>query len=1274
MLQETAERAWQAVGRAASCGAVSALVCDRSRGTHRRRSRLGLALALLAFSFGCGEYGGGSSSGTGDAASPAEISAAQANEVQAFESEIHPLLRERCATCHDGSVQGIPSFAESDHEEAWRAVSRRDLVRFDEPVDSRLVARLASDGHQCWSNCSEDGLEMLAAIVAWRDLTEELESGEGGEGAPGEPLQVDIPAPVFVEATGTLTQIALSTPTTRGGSPPITFDNDAPNEGFPYGAHLVSWTVRDASGAEVEVLQSVRVIDTTPPTLMVPPPVVVNATESEVAVNLGFASASDLVTGEVTPRNDAPEMFQVGETPVQWRASDDVSNTATAIQMVTVNLLAAGELMIVAPPPVSREAAKEYTMATLGSPTTTGGQPPYDVNHDASYPGFPVGNSVVLWTVEDAAGNTSMATQQVHIYDTIAPTISAPFDRTVDAEGERTEVLLGVPISEDSADPVLTITNDAPSLGFEVGTTVVTWTATDDSGNSASDTQTITVRPLAVSVTAPADRSAEATGAQTEVTLGSATATGGTPPLTITNDAPAGGFGVGTHTVTWTVTDDTGLTGTDTQLVTIEDTTPPILSVPNDVALASATVPVAVSLGEATGVDLSGSSVTISNDAPGGFFYGTTDVVWTATDEAGNSSQGTQRVTVTETGGAVGDPEAGASAYAANCQSCHGADPATNISNIQNGANVPGIEFAIGNVSAMGGLSNLLSQPQTLADIAAFIAEAANPVPPTSDDCTIDEDPMQSIALQRLSKLQYTNTIYDLLHMQLATATADAILEEVELFFAQIPDDHISHGFAGFDQSVTASHVEGWFNVAWTIAGEVTDSNVFLIDFVGESCATDGGDVECRERFVESFGARALRHPLSSEEVAFYTATSDYRELITQFLMAPAFLSHEQYRGELDPSDSNRTQLSAYELASRLSYHFWQTMPDQALFDAAANGDLENDFESVVQAVFDDARTREGLEAFFSGWLRLDEIPQFDTSKPERANFLASDYGYSTEMPTNLDLVAYREAAIDEVLALADYTTFVRDGDLADLFTSNESFASDASLASAYGVSPWLGGSNPPVPFPASQPRAGLLTRAALQMYGDFDSHPILKGARIRTEILCDELVAPADIATPEEAVVHPTDSTRELTEAITEIPGTACAGCHEPFINPVGFPSENFDALGRFRTEEILFDESGDEFYRALVETTTTPRLNSGDSETVDDAVDLSTMIATHAKTHECFARNYYRYEHRRMEVDSTDACEVNALEEALQAEGLQGMLKAAALLPEFKLRTMSN
>ena len=706
--------------------------------------------------------------------------------------------------------------------------------------------------------------------------------------------------------------------------------------------------------------------------------------------------------------------------------------------------------------------------------------------------------------------------------------------------------------------------------------------------------------PAALEVSAPADRSAEATGALTPIALGSASASGGTAPLTITHDAPAGGFGVGTHMVTWTVTDATGETDSDMQ-----------------------------------------------------------------------------RVTVSEVGAIVGDAVAGASTYAANCRICHGGDPGTNISNILNGSTVAGIEHALDTVNTMRGLPSTISQPQTLANLAAFIAAADDsspPPPPPGETCAVDEDPTQPVALQRLSKRQYTNTLRDLLRMQLSAANANAVLAEVEPLLAQIPDDNLSHGFASFDQSVTASHVEGWFNVAWTIASEITGSSSLLVDFVGESCATNASDASCRERFIQSFGARALRHPLSAQELAFYRATTSYRDLVTQLLVAPGFLNHEQYRGNLDPQDADRTVLSPYEVASKLSYHFWQTMPDQALFDAAASGAIVNDYAGVVEDVFEDPRTREGMKSFFGGWLRLDEIPPFDSSKPERANFLAEDYGFGTDLPANLDLVAYRQAAIDEVLALADYTTFVRDGRLADLFTSNASFARDANLAAAYGVTPWAGGSNPPVAFPASQPRAGVLTRAALQMYGDFESHPILKGARIRTEILCDEIVAPADIATPEEAVVHPTFSTRERTEAITEIAGTACAGCHAPFINPVGFPSENFDAFGRFRTEEVVYDDAGDEFFRALVETTSTPRLASSEGGSVADAIELSARVATHEKTNACFARNYYRYQHRRLEVESTDSCEMSSLQASLDADGLQGMLKAAALLPEFRVRTMSN
>ena len=423
--------------------------------------------------------------------------------------------------------------------------------------------------------------------------------------------------------------------------------------------------------------------------------------------------------------------------------------------------------------------------------------------------------------------------------------------------------------------------------------------------------------PGALTISTPPDRAVEATGTLTSVDLGNATASGGTPPLTIAHDAPAGGFGVGSHTVTWTVTDVTGTTETDIQ-----------------------------------------------------------------------------RVTVMEVGALVGDPVAGASAYAANCRACHGTNPATNVARIQNGSTVAGIEHALDTVSAMSGLSSLLSQTQTLANLAAYIDAAANPPPeppsppsppspppttpptptPTGDLCTIDQDPMQPVSLQRLSKLQYTNTLRDLLRMQLSTTNASAVLASIEPLLTQIPDDNITQGFASFDQSVSASHVEGWFDVAWTIAGEITESSSMLVDFVGESCATNASDTSCRQRFVQSFGARALRHPLSSAEVAFYMGTSSYRDLITQLLVAPGFLNHEQYRGALDPQSSDRTELSAYELASKLSYHFWQTMPDQALFDAAANGTIENDFASVVDDVFQRSAHPRGHE----GLLRRLAAPRRD--------------------------------------------------------------------------------------------------------------------------------------------------------------------------------------------------------------------------------------------------------------------------------------------------------
>jgi hypothetical protein len=192
------------------------------------------------------------------------------------------------------------------------------------------------------------------------------------------------------------------------------------------------------------------------------------------------------------------------------------------------------------------------------------------------------------------------------------------------------------------------VSNDAPAL-FPLGTTTVTWTALDASGNSATATQNVTVTApdtQAPSITAPANVTVEATGVTTPVSLGSPVVTDNVDPNpAVSNDAPAA-FPVGTTTVTWTATDASGNSATATQTVTVTDTTAPSITAPGDIGVESSN-PVAVNLGTPTVSDLADPNPAVSNDAPALFPLGTTTVTWTALDASGNSATATQNVTVT---------------------------------------------------------------------------------------------------------------------------------------------------------------------------------------------------------------------------------------------------------------------------------------------------------------------------------------------------------------------------------------------------------------------------------------------------------------------------------------------------------------------------------------------------------------------------------------------------------------------------------------------------
>ena len=550
---------------------------------------------------------------------------------------------------------------------------------------------------------------------------------------------VTAPPDITAEAAGTTTPVQTGTATASDAvdsGPTIT--SDAPST-FPLGTTTVTWTAADSAGNSAVATQTVTVRDTTAPSVTAPSDAEFEATAPLTplsASQYGAATARDAVDSSVAVTSNAPSTFPLGTTTITWTATDDSGNSAVATQTVTVrdttapSVTAPADATLEATAPLTPLGAVQYGTATA----TDIADPGPAVASDAPA-AFPLGATAITWTATDSSGNSATDAQTVTLRDTTAPAITAPSDITAEATGLRTPVLLGTATATDAVDPSVDISNDAPwswnrpgalpsddtaggapaglasgadrgpapvrpaeadrdaPPAFPLGTTTVTWTATDDSGNSATDTQTVTVRDTAPpSITAPPDITAEATGILTVVALGTATATDlADPRPTVASDAPAS-FPLGATAVTWTATDSAGNSATATQMVTIQDTTPPAITAPGDITAEATGLRTGVELGTATATDAVDPSVDVSNDAlwswnrpadlpaageidgapaglasgadrrpeparpaeaerdaPPAFPLGSTTVTWTATDSSGNSATDTQTVTIQDT-------------------------------------------------------------------------------------------------------------------------------------------------------------------------------------------------------------------------------------------------------------------------------------------------------------------------------------------------------------------------------------------------------------------------------------------------------------------------------------------------------------------------------------------------------------------------------------------------------------------------------------------------
>jgi hypothetical protein len=346
-------------------------------------------------------------------------------------------------------------------------------------------------------------------------------------------------------------------------------------------------------------------------------------------------------------------------------------------------------------------------------------------------------------------------------------------------------------------------------------------------------------------------------------------------------------------------------------------------------------------------------------------------------------------------------------------------------------------------------------------------------------------------------------------------------------------------------------------------------------------------------------------------------------EMVIQLaLQSPHFLYRVEL-GEPIDGDGEIIALDDWEIASRLSYLIWGSMPDDTLFAAAAAGALSTpaDIETQARRMLDDPRAHQVIENFHQQWLDYDRI-----KSAGKDGTLFPDYS-----PIIGELMRL------ETASFVDHVVFGDAGDLATLLTAPYSFM-NADLAAFYGVS---GPSGADFELTGGDaPRSGLLSIGALMTLNAHSNQtsPVHRGKLVREQLLCDIMPPPPDdvmITVPEP---DPNSTARERFAQHSADP--ACSGCHE-LLDPIGFGFENYDAVGRYRTMEAgqPIDASG-----AIIQSDVDGAFNG--------VVDLGQKLAQSEDVMACYTQQWFRYGYGRGE-SKQDACTMQALVADMVASG---------------------
>jgi Protein of unknown function (DUF1592)/Protein of unknown function (DUF1588)/Protein of unknown function (DUF1595)/Protein of unknown function (DUF1587)/Protein of unknown function (DUF1585) len=402
--------------------------------------------------------------------------------------------------------------------------------------------------------------------------------------------------------------------------------------------------------------------------------------------------------------------------------------------------------------------------------------------------------------------------------------------------------------------------------------------------------------------------------------------------------------------------------------------------------------------------------------------------------------------------------------------------------------------------------------------------------------------------LRRLNRVEYNNTVRDLLGT--AQAPAD-----------RFPLDETADGFdtVGEYLAFTGERAQSAEDAAAALVdelialppGDPRRGRILTCDLA------PGDELTCARQILAGFARRAWRRQVTGDEIddlvqvideAVAAGASPYeglRSALTLVLISPHFLFHVETSPAPDSSDAQ--PLDDDQLAARLSYFLWSTMPDDDLFAAADAHTVASDLHAHVRRMLDDPRASALATEFAGQWLSLRSV----------AGFVADPDAFPTFTPELAAAAAQETTAFFGALVAQDLPVEA-------LLLADFTFA-NARLGEDYGLD--VAGEDLVRTSLVNTPRAGVLTQASFLMSTSLPSRtsPVKRGAWVLDRLLCaPPPPVPPDLPIPPLMVPPPGSTLRETLEEHRANP--VCSPCHN-VMDPIGLGLESFDAIGRYRT-----------------------------------------------------------------------------------------------------------